>query len=172
MIPRGLFHVFCLLLFGVCAVNAQEPPNLAAEDYQKIAKSAIDRTVTAPFIKVGNSIVVRMHINGRGPFNLVLDTGAELTIVSPKAARKVKLRDSGRGIRLAGVTGGTRAILSKVDTLSLGDAKVHNLRVAVAPMNWGISLKWTPRKIVATQSWGALVSPPRSSVRLITKSSI
>ena len=52
--------------------------------------------------------LVSATIDGRGPFRMVVDTGAVLTLVSPEAARRAGVRLAGRYVTFGGA-GGTRS---------------------------------------------------------------
>ena len=75
-----------------------------------------------------DKVFVRLKVNGAGPFEFVLDTGAEQTVVSRDLARR-------RGILpitympSAGVGDvGLRGLqVGRIDTLEIGDLKVKNL---------------------------------------------
>jgi predicted aspartyl protease len=76
------------------------------------------------FRETGHGLVVRTWINGAGPFDFALDTGAGATILSSRAASeaRVEVEAGGRGIALGGLSGATRAGAQKafVRTLALG----------------------------------------------------
>ncbi len=67
-------YIFMLLLLclGLKALHAQ--PAFTIENDRK--------RVTIPFKLVRNMLVVQLHINGKGPYNFVMDTGVGLMIVT------------------------------------------------------------------------------------------
>ena len=78
----------------------------------------------------GSPILVQARINGAGPVTLVLDTGAERTLVSPATLRAVGIvLEAGRPARLTGVTGTVDAIVVQVATLEVGNARVGPVAV-------------------------------------------
>lgn len=106
----------CLLLMFIAPLSAKDTPIAA----------------TVPYTKVNNAMVVKAHINGKGPYAFVLDTGASKTVISPKAAKKLKLRRNGKGVSMVGVAGTPiRASMSKLKELSLGKAKARRMEVVV-----------------------------------------
>ncbi|MCG6533230.1 MAG: retroviral-like aspartic protease family protein [Syntrophales bacterium LBB04] len=78
----------------------------------------------------GSPILVSVKINGSGPVTLVLDTGADRTLVSPWVLAQLGVSAEGvlSGI-LKGVTGITRTEAVWVSSVEVGDAKVGPLLV-------------------------------------------
>lgn len=75
-------------------------------------------------------IIVSLTANGQGPFDFVLDTGTDSTIVDPSLARQLSLAALDR-IRLTTLAGDATLIRSSLRTLALGSASVENLEVLV-----------------------------------------
>jgi predicted aspartyl protease len=73
----------------------------------------------------GNSILVPVVLNGAGPFEIVLDTGAELTTISPEIAQKVGASRVEGSITVAGVGGTSQAELAQVQSIAVGSAQVN-----------------------------------------------
>ncbi|HEX8722122.1 MAG TPA: aspartyl protease family protein [Pyrinomonadaceae bacterium] len=69
-------------------------------------------------------LLVRAWVNGAGPFDFVIDTGAGATLISQRAAgaARVEVEEGGRGIRLGGLSGASAGGAQKafVRTLALG----------------------------------------------------
>jgi len=78
----------------------------------------------------GRPIIVEALINGRTTTRLVLDTGADRTVVNPRAlaAAGVSLRQSANG-RIRGATGTAPVQAAYVDSLEVGRARVGKLLV-------------------------------------------
>ena len=76
-----------LAWLGLCLALTSLPPALAcARD------AAIDRSYRIPYrITDTNHFLVRVRINGKGPFNFLVDTGAPALYISTETARKVGL---------------------------------------------------------------------------------
>src|SRR5688500_2259065 len=80
----------------------------------------------------GAVLMVAAHINGAGPYNLVLDTGATLTCVDEQLARELELPRKTGAIGVgAGVGGSGRVQLVQVDSVRLGGSTVRNLTACV-----------------------------------------
>jgi aspartyl protease/uncharacterized protein DUF4124 len=86
-------------------------------------------TATIPFV-VGTPILVTAHINGAGPVTLILDTGADRTMVAPATlARLGILMPSTYQAEIRGVTGVTRADLCWIESLDVGSARAGPLAI-------------------------------------------
>ena len=82
-----------------------------------------------PFVP-GSPMRVSAQINGAGPVTLILDTGAERTLIAPSALGKLGVPTEGvyRGV-LKGVTGMSYANAVWVSSVEVGEAKVGPLLV-------------------------------------------
>jgi hypothetical protein len=67
-------------------------------------------------------LCVTAWVNDAGPFTFVLDTGAGLTLLSPRTAARASVRETGRTLRLQGTGAGAGHIhrLVTAQTLALG----------------------------------------------------
>lgn len=123
-----------------------EPParpkkiiSLTNEEYHRNVKSYGGEPVTFPYRRMGNSIIVKVSINGRPGLDFILDTGAEITMISPEASLELGIRASGKNIDVFGVGGVARsARLCNLREVSLAGARVRNLQAviqAIPPLN-------------------------------------
>jgi predicted aspartyl protease len=73
-----------------------------------------------------------VYINGKGPFRLVLDTGANSSAVIGSLANRigVPILES-NSVQLHGVTGTSRVPTIRVDSLEVGDLLLNNQRLAI-----------------------------------------
>lgn len=78
-------------------------------------------------------IVVDTELNGKGPFNFLVDTGATRTIVTKQMGQTFGLHEILRGEKraLSGFFAGTTMILSKVKSIQVGEAKSTDVEVGV-----------------------------------------
>jgi hypothetical protein len=86
-----------------------------------------------PAHRCSNAFLVEVTINGRGPFTLLLDTGAGLTAVSPAVAAQLE-SDRGRTFtQVIGATGKTANVSGKlhIDTLRAGDLVLRDFEALV-----------------------------------------
>ncbi|MGH7420649.1 MAG: aspartyl protease family protein, partial [Candidatus Rokuibacteriota bacterium] len=78
----------------------------------------------------GQPIMVSARINGGGTTQLILDTGAQGTVISPSAlaALGVSYRDAVRG-SIKGVTGDAKVLAVKIDSIEVEGARFGPLMV-------------------------------------------
>ncbi|HXH85145.1 MAG TPA: aspartyl protease family protein [Candidatus Tectomicrobia bacterium] len=85
----------------------------------------------------GQRIMVDARINGSVTTRLLLDTGADRTMISPRALQAAGVsmaRPVGAG-QVVGVTGSDRIVYVVVDSLEVGEARVGPLPVAAYQMS-------------------------------------
>jgi predicted aspartyl protease len=74
------------------------------------------------------ALIVPVHINGAGPFNLVLDTGATFTCVTTELAGQLHLPDQRGAVGIgAGVHSTARVRIIRYDSVRVGPAIVHDM---------------------------------------------
>lgn len=78
----------------------------------------------------GTPILVQAKINGAGPLTLLLDTGADRTVVAPLPLWRlgISTRNVPRG-EITGVTGATAADMVRVNSVEVGAARVGPLTI-------------------------------------------
>jgi predicted aspartyl protease len=75
-----------------------------------------------------------VFINGRGPFRLVLDTGASHSAITAMVALALGIpTDRSPPVTLRGVTGSATVPTIRVDTLSVGDVAVDSPMLPIVP---------------------------------------
>ena len=79
-------------------------------------------------IKDSCRMVVPVSINGRGPYDFLLDTGAAMTMVDERVARDLALRPITR-VRLGTFTGAPSMPMARVETISVGLQSLSNMEV-------------------------------------------
>ena len=83
---------------------------------------------TIPFRLVRDKVIVRGRVNGRPPLDLVLDTGAERTVLSQRVARQVGVQAVSNVLSAGVGAGGVRALQAgRIDSLQIGSLEVTNL---------------------------------------------
>lgn len=120
--------VVLTLMCGACdTAGVQVDPETPTRT-EAPADSAAGETAFELVGAGGAALVVPVHVNGEGPFNFVLDTGATLTCVEDDVAEQLGLQEasgvSGIG---AGVAGTGRMRLVEIDSLRVGDARATGL---------------------------------------------
>lgn len=82
-----------------------------------------------------HQVVVAVSLNHSGPYNFLLDTGTQMTMIDPALARELHLAPSGSaGIRSGGVN--STATMAQVEAVEAGSHRVEGLKVLV--FNLGI----------------------------------
>lgn len=78
-------------LIGLVAVLA----GLAPDDPERLEARGIGKSYRVPYIRSEtNHYLVRVRINGKGPFNFLVDTGAPALYIATETAAKVGLKPS------------------------------------------------------------------------------
>lgn len=83
----------------------------------------------------GAALIVPVHINGHGPYDFVLDTGATITCVDDALASVLRLPDV-RGVSgTAASVGGQSAVrLVSVDSMKIGEVRALGLQACVVDL--------------------------------------
>jgi predicted aspartyl protease len=79
-------------------------------------------------IKDGCRMVVPVSINGRGPYDFLLDTGAAMTMVDERVAHDLGFRPMTR-VRLVTFTGAPTMPMARVETISVGLESLSDMKV-------------------------------------------
>lgn len=89
--------------------------------------------VAVPVTKVGRSLVVQVRLNNQREAKLIVDTGAEITVLSHAVALDAGLLPSTTvaTVTLNTAGGSIRADVFRVGTVSLGTAEARNVTAAV-----------------------------------------
>ena len=123
---------------GQVARDAGKPIVLTDEHLGSRSSARLTEAVTIRYRKIGNSIVIPASINGRGPFDFVLDTGASVTLVSPQTVRDLNIA-TGPAAQVTGVGGKpVEAATAVLEELAVGGARVASLPTlvrAIEPLN-------------------------------------
>jgi aspartyl protease family protein len=89
--------------------------------------------ITVPVTKAGRSLVVQARLNDQREAKLIVDTGAEITVLSRAVAMDIGLLPSAviATVTLNTAGGSVRADVFRVGTVSLGTAEARNVTAAV-----------------------------------------
>jgi predicted aspartyl protease len=111
---------------GARLVGSPEPPVATSRPQSSAASPGLSRIPFTP----GRPIMVKARINDSGVADLMLDTGAQVTIINPRvlAALGVGMRDAQRST-LRGVTGSAEAFAVSLDSLEVAGARVAPLTI-------------------------------------------
>ncbi|HZS08134.1 MAG TPA: retropepsin-like aspartic protease [Blastocatellia bacterium] len=81
----------------------------------------------------GHLVVITVEVNGAGPFDFLLDTGTNTTVIHRELAQKLALRPIDR-IVLVTAAGESVVPRSRLDRLSIGSATAANLEVLISDL--------------------------------------
>ena len=91
-----------------------------------------DERFISSLYAVGNRMFVDVVLNGRVEAKLLVDTGAEVTMISSELAKRLSLNPNNTWFtRIGGIGGSALAFLSKVRSIAVGDATVSDVDVFV-----------------------------------------
>lgn len=97
----ALTLVACLGLLPLVATMGDEKPDKKADpkpEVKKAAKADKAEKFEVPFkLTSSNHVMVRAKLNGKGPFNLIMDTGAPTVFVTKATAKKAKAEVGEKG---------------------------------------------------------------------------
>ncbi len=138
-----LMSFFLSLLFGL-ATHANGVENTlgnlpvladipALSTTEEVIVTAPEPRYVAPTLRdrIGR-IWAPVYIDGKGPFRLVLDTGATRSVITPATAQRLgKSVESAKPVRVHGVTGTAQVPTIAVDSLEVGDLWLEERRIPV-----------------------------------------
>ena len=87
---------------------------------------------TIPFRLVRDKVIVRGRVNGRDAMDFVMDTGAEQTVLSQAAARRMGIQPMTNTLTAGVGDGGLRGLQAgRLDSLQIGSLEIVNLPVLI-----------------------------------------
>lgn len=98
-------------------------PLIAADQQAVFVDTALDAS---------DRMTVEVFINGQGPFNFVVDTGADRSALSGPLAERLGLAP-GKDVMLHGVGGSALTRTAKVELMVSGDSRMKNAQLPVLP---------------------------------------
>jgi predicted aspartyl protease len=131
--------VFFLPLQSTVAESAARGASKEDPELSEVIVQAPEPRYVAPTNRdrIGR-VWVPVYINGKGPFRLVLDSGATRSAVIPKVAYELELPlDKSRPVMLRGVTGSAITQTVEVDSISVGDLFVGPSTLPIVPDAFG-----------------------------------
>jgi Flp pilus assembly protein TadD/predicted aspartyl protease len=98
----------------------------------EVADDITDRTFTVPFRVEREKIVVKGRINGGSPIDLILDTGAEMTVVGRRTAERSGVTPTGYTISAGVGERGVRGLMvGRLDQLQIGQFRIRHVPVLI-----------------------------------------
>ena len=117
------------LLLGGCeqarSLLARQVPGAKPEVQLERERTVSLRLFQGP--SGGALAFVPIYIDGQGPYNFALDTGASHTAIDAEIADQLQLETVGGSGSVTGVTGATRASLVRLQTWRIGDVDMPAL---------------------------------------------
>lgn len=138
-LPRIRAHLPGLAALAALGLPAALPATVHAQSSTTAEPAVEEVVVTAPeprYVapttrdRIGR-IWAPVLINGRGPFRLVLDTGASRSALSERVVADLGLPVEADAVRLRGVTGTSIASAVRLDSLEFGELSVEKTRVPI-----------------------------------------
>ncbi|HEV8330361.1 MAG TPA: retropepsin-like aspartic protease [Steroidobacteraceae bacterium] len=121
-------------------VPATKPPGLGDLDpiIDEVLVEAPQPRYVAPTLRdsIGR-IWAPVFINGKGPFRLVLDTGATRSALLPRVARALQIPLQASTMRVHGVTGSSDVSTVDVQQMEVGDLLMKSTRLPIVPDVFG-----------------------------------
>lgn len=117
-----LENLWICLVAGVVAAGTAKaipPATQSAGPSSAISRGVLESPVDLPLEFQGGWPVVRVRINDQGPFRLVLDTGANWTLLSKSLARRLRLPAAKKTMPF----GSRKTTIVTVRTIELGPLK-------------------------------------------------
>jgi predicted aspartyl protease len=107
-----------------------------------LAAPVSSETISDPFVPVENLVAttdddglrmtVPVMVNGKGPFQFVIDTGADRTVISSELAERLGLSNAGTA-RLHAMGGERDVRIVAIDTVSVSTNTARDVRAAALP---------------------------------------
>lgn len=114
------------------------PPATATDPVEEVVVEALEPRYVAPTLRdrIGR-VWAPVYINDKGPFKLVLDTGANRTAVVPALADRIGTPIGTNTVKLLGATGSSIVPMIKVSSIKIGDLFLGDRNVAIVPDVFG-----------------------------------
>lgn len=120
-------------------LQAVSSPDEIPEKFRKGSKALFPKVeapkndADVPLRREGNSLIVDVKFGDAGTYPLILDTGAEISVISEEMAAKIK-PEIVQTITVSGVTGTAQRPMVKVPVVEVAGFKVRNLHAVVNDM--------------------------------------
>jgi predicted aspartyl protease len=125
-IRRGIFTLIGTTVAAL-SLTACQPQTIIDERLDDVAAGHVRFEMAGPH---DSAILVPVVVNGEGPFDFILDTGATLTCVDRGLASELALPEQeGVEAMVAGVKGSGRVDMLTIDDIQVGSARGSNLTV-------------------------------------------
>jgi hypothetical protein len=139
---------------------------IPVDSRKSLAAAARGEAVIIPVTLLGRSVIVPVTLNHSVNANLLLDTGASITMISRRVATALALPSTGAGL-FSGIGGTVSAPVARVESIKVGDAEVSGMTVSIHDVarfpqfegllgmdflgRFQISVDWTKQLLVLTR---------------------
>jgi predicted aspartyl protease len=135
-VRSSVFRVAVLGAIALAAASSSACADVGQADATPPADSASGELGFRLAGPGGAALVVPVYINGKGPIDLILDTGATLTCVDSSLARELSLPEQRLTMGTAiGVGGAGRVRLHRVDSLRVAGSSTRRLSVCAMDLS-------------------------------------
>lgn len=119
-------------------IDAPNPNQVEGNNVEEVVVEAPEPRYVAPTLRdrIGR-VWAPVYINGKGPFKLVLDTGANRTALIPSLANRIGQPLGSSTVKVLGATGSAIVPLVQVSSISIGDLWLGDRKVAIVPDVFG-----------------------------------
>ena len=121
-ISRAILPLLAMLATPVAAETGGRPPALQTPAADEVA-TGLDRSLR---------MTVPVMINGQGPFDFVVDTGADRTVISEELAKQLNLPQSGTAT-LHAMGGSAKVKLVSIKTVQVSTNIAKRVEAAALP---------------------------------------
>lgn len=144
MAPLVILFALTSLAPLACLANDVDNPGTAQPappadtNVEEVIVAAPEPRYVAPTLRdrIGR-VWAPVYINGKGPYRLVLDTGANRTAVIPALAQKIGAPSEPNVLKVLGATGSSIVPAIKVNSIEVGDLFLGDRQVAIVPDVFG-----------------------------------
>ncbi len=96
--------------------------------------SQVSSSEPLKYLDAARRLTVKVMLNGQGPFNLMVDTGANSSVISSEVADSLGLKRAGQ-VELHGIAGVQMVDTVRIDSLRVGQKVNRQMTLSVLPGN-------------------------------------
>lgn len=126
MIPVALLWAAMLAAPPLDLPVAPVLPPATLDDALEIEGESVDARV------LETRMAVDVHVNGKGPYRFVVDSGADRSVIGATLAERLALPEGGM-VTLQGMAGASRVRTVRIDSLRVGTSEIADVRAPALP---------------------------------------
>ena len=97
--------------------------------------SQATQSTSDPFTLFDNRMMIAATIDGKGPFTMIVDTGAPSVVVTPGVARSLELPARAAGSVTGAGSGSSSFSMTRLSSVAIGSLRFNNLRAEVIDLS-------------------------------------